>query len=49
MLAGELEPGVGTDAASIARTITALRTATTHEERLAALEAELAVHETGIA
>lgn len=49
VLAGELEPGVGTAAASIARTITALRTATDHEERIAKLEAELGTSGKGIA
>ena len=40
VLAGEFEPNIGTVAASIALTITALRTASDHEERLAKLEAQ---------
>lgn len=45
VLAGELEPGIGTAAASIARTITTVRAAGEHEERLARLERELGIQE----
>lgn len=42
VLRGELEPGIATAAASVARTIHAVRTATDHERRIAELEASLA-------
>lgn len=38
VLAGDLEPSVGTAAAAIARTISTIRTATALEARIAALE-----------
>jgi hypothetical protein len=39
VLAGEIEPGTATAAATVARAIAAVRTASDFEERLAALEA----------
>lgn len=38
VLSGELEPGIGTAAATIARTVSAIRVAAGLEERLSALE-----------
>lgn len=42
VLDGTLEPGVATAAASVARTIHAVRSATEHEQRIRALEEQLA-------
>jgi len=41
VLDGTLEPGVATAAASVARTIHAVRSATEHEQRIRALEERL--------
>ncbi len=40
VLAGDLEPGLATAAATLARAIHAVRTATEHEQRIAELEAQ---------
>jgi hypothetical protein len=41
VLSGDLEPGLATAAASVARTIHQVRTATEHEQRIAELESAL--------
>lgn len=41
VLKGDLEPGIATAAASVARTIHAVRSATEHEQRIRALEERL--------
>jgi hypothetical protein len=45
--AGKMEPGIGTSMATIARTITTIRTASEIEARLSALEVQVGIGRMG--
>lgn len=47
VLSGDLEPGIATAAASVARTVSAIRAASDLETRIAALEARVETHGKG--